>query len=273
MLETYSKKWGFSNQHPLTKTLTSTLYIVNHKNNKAVFKLYTDIGKKFESQGPLFLKASDGFGAVKLYEYDENACLIEYADGSDLKSIVDKGEDKKATEILATIIKKTHSKCPLVSKNDGYQLFYDYIAPLYHEGKKENCPPIINKAVTFAKEILEDTEKYLYLHGDIQHENIINSSDRGWLLIDPKYIVAPPEYDTATCFINPLNSPLTHNIHDIIRRASQLSDIIGYNADKILKIACVRAALSSTWEKNNNGHHIQNRLKTAEIIAKEILDK
>ncbi|MEM6812564.1 MAG: aminoglycoside phosphotransferase family protein [Pseudomonadota bacterium] len=267
----YSDLWCLSNLEPLTQTETSNLYLANFQGKKSVLKIYSEKGCQFEAEGPDFLQACDGQSAIKVYHYDPYACLIEYVDGPELKTLVDSDRDEEATKILGTIVKNIHHKMKKVSKEEGQNFFIDYVKPLTDEAHRNDAKDIIKTTASYAQQILEENGDYQYLHGDVHHENIMLSRERGWLLIDPKNIVGPKEYDLANCFINPLDYHLTRDVKVIKRRVDQLSKITGYDEKKILMIACIRATLSSTWTKNNSGQHVENRLKTAEIISETFL--
>src|SRR5450432_3961198 len=101
--------WKLSDPQLLAETATSHVYTVTHGGVRAVLKLLTPLGVKDEARGAIALRHFDGHGAVRLLRADELAHLLEYADGDDLYSLVRRGEDDKATEIIAEVLNNLHS--------------------------------------------------------------------------------------------------------------------------------------------------------------------
>ncbi len=48
------------------------------------------------------------------------------------------------------------------------------------------------------------------MHGDFHHFNIL-SSERGWLVIDPKGVIGPAGYEVGPLLINPWGDLLNGN--------------------------------------------------------------
>ena len=44
----------------------------------------------------------------------------------------------------------------------------------------------------------------MFLHGDLQHYNVLRDEVRGWLAIDPKGVVAELEYEIGSILRNPV---------------------------------------------------------------------
>ncbi|MBU2991673.1 aminoglycoside phosphotransferase family protein [Octadecabacter sp. 1_MG-2023] len=57
-----------------------------------------------------------------------------------------------------------------------------------------------------ARRLVATTELPRLMHGDLNYDTIIQS-DRGWLAIDPKGIVADPCYEFGVVFRNPPMEP------------------------------------------------------------------
>src|SRR5687768_548521 len=108
VLERYLTEWNLSNSEPLAQTLTSHIYTVTHDHTRVVLKLLTPYGIE-ERMGALALRHFDGHGAVRLLRSDNDAQLLEYADGENLTGLVVNGQDEAATAIIADVINALHA--------------------------------------------------------------------------------------------------------------------------------------------------------------------
>ena len=110
----------------------------------------------------------------------------------------------------------------------------------------------------FPKELLERVESFLpelfadknvkLMHGDFHHFNIL-SSERGWLVIDPKGVVGPAGYEVGPLMINPWNSLSDWNKFKVQteRRVSILSERLSWERETIINWATAHAVLSAWW--------------------------
>src|SRR5262245_61159391 len=81
------------------------------------------------------------------------------------------------------------------------------------------------------------------MHGDFHHFNIL-SSERGWLVIDPKGVIGPAGYEVGPFMMNPWGShfdkfsaSLSDGISNqrILRRVAILHDHLGWERERILE--------------------------------------
>ena len=117
-LNYYLAAWDLSNPQLLTRTFTSSIYTVTHRNETVILKLLSASETK-EQTGALALRYFDGRGAVRLLRYDDGAHLLEYAAGDELVTLVQRGEDENATRIIAQVITQLHS-VPSELPRDGF---------------------------------------------------------------------------------------------------------------------------------------------------------
>ncbi|WP_421906365.1 aminoglycoside phosphotransferase family protein [Mameliella sp.] len=93
---------------------------------------------------------------------------------------------------------------------DGFIALEDHFGGALLSTKMESYPEqhrsAFARAQALLKRLLATTESPRLMHGDLNFDNIIQS-DRGWLAIDPKGIVADPCYEFAVAFRNPTDEP------------------------------------------------------------------
>jgi streptomycin 6-kinase len=85
--------------------------------------------------------------------------------------------------------------------------------------------------------------------GDLHHENILWSDERGWLAIDPSGVVGEREYETGALLRNPMPFLLDrpHPGRVLERRADQLAEALGLDGGRIRAWAWAQTHLAAAW--------------------------
>ena len=86
------------------------------------------------------------------------------------------------------------------------------------------------------------------MHGDFHHYNIL-SSERGWLIIDPKGVIGPVGYEVGPLMLNPWGSISDWGRFKIQteKRVSILVERLGWEREAIINWAIAHAILSAWW--------------------------
>lgn len=271
-LHYYLKTWRLSEPKLLADTLTSKSYAVTYNHNKVVLKLFKPLGEKDEKNGAIALRCFNGHGAVKLLEYDARAHLLEYADGDDLVALVKKGEDEKATSIIAELLKKLHSVYTATPPKELISL-ENWFVSLFRKAERDavkGLHSIFVRAAGVAKWLLKSQNDVRILHGDIHHENIRFSAERGWLAIDPKGVVGERTYDAANTLCNPWNmESLVEDEERLLRNATILAEKLNLDPVRLLGFTFAHACLSACWSLED-GDDPTHALNIATIIEPHI---
>ena len=92
------------------------------------------------------------------------------------------------------------------------------------------------------------------MHGDFHHFNIL-SSERGWLVIDPKGVMGPACYEVGPLLINPWGDLLGGNDYGRMtrRRIDILHERLGFERERIREWALAHAILSAWWSIEDQG--------------------
>lgn len=263
LLSHYSKSWDLSNVHKITETATGHIYRVDSKYGPSILKIFTDLGVKDELGGTSFLKAMDGNGTVKLYEYDEKAQLMEYLVGHNLYHYSKDNKEDETTKIFIDIIKKIHT-CKLVGDKDKltpikhlFRLF-DRLTP------PEKLCGFFLKARELSDNLLSTQTQEVLLHGDLHHENVLKNSKGEYVCFDPKGMIGDPSYELGTTLKNPWDHPeISQDIEMFKRRALNFSQELKLPLDRIIGFAFVHLCLSIGWaiEDGNEYIHQEKLLK------------
>jgi streptomycin 6-kinase len=260
----YSKFWGLSRAHKIASTPTSDLYRVSFAHKEAVLKIFKDRGKGSEAKGALALQCFSGHGAVHLLRADEDAHLLEWVDGNPLKTLVEGGRDGEATDIICQVISALHSYGgPLP---EGLNDLHGYFQSLFTKARQNEADPLYGEAAKMAEDLLQNEQEIRLLHGDIHHENILHSSDRGWLALDPKAVYGERTYDVANTFYNPIGFESQARSTDVILGRSRVfSEKLKLDRKRILQFAFVHGALSAVWH-GEDGEQEKDSLEIAAAI-------
>ncbi len=202
-----------------------------------------------ELRGAHLLAWRDGHGLVRLLAQDGNRMLLEFAGERHFTQVLETEGDAAATEIAAEVMQRLHApgKNPAPS---GLQPLSERYEALFVKAGQDRAADIASsyvQAAALAQQLLDDARGICPLHGDIHHENILESP-RGWLAIDPKGVLGDPGFDAANLFYNPLErDDLCMDAERIARMAGQLSRSMGQNPRRLLDHAFAYGCLSAAW--------------------------
>lgn len=117
------------------------------------------------------------------------------------------------------------------------------------------------------KDFFVENHKPVLMHGDFHHYNIL-SSERGWLVIDPKGVIGPACYEVGPLLINPWENLLKMNDYRRMtqRRIDILHEHLGFERERIREWGLAHSVLSAWWSMEDHGdwHYAAN---FAEMIA------
>lgn len=289
-MHSHIQDWDLHDPDIMPETRSSKLCRVTkgEDGELAVLKFLKPIGVVDEGGGAALLEYYNGLGAVRMFRYDTEAHLLEYADKHSLLHAIDHGSmaDEEAAQIAADVVKKLHmprieTSRPqtLVPLRTRFNALFDKAMVDTMEGKIDS---VFIRAAALADRLINTTKKkdVLPLHGDLHHENIVRSSkvvnedtgeQRGWLAIDPKGLIGDKAYDVSNMFANPLGrAEVTGAEGRIDRLADIFSQTLGYDRKRILGWGAAHAALSASWSL------LENRPAEAEgtlAVAQAILAK
>jgi len=126
---------------------------------------------------------------------------------------------------------------------------------------------LVERAQAFAAELLAEDRLPSLIHGDLHHFNIL-SSQRGWLAIDPKGVIGPVAFEVGPLLMNPwVVVGLPPNALSLARdRIAILSEVLGFEPDRIRKWGLAYAVLSAVWSFEDNLDW-QPAMECARILA------
>ena len=234
------------------------------------------------------LRLFNGEGACKLIDYDEDKywmLLERLRPGVMLATLED---DEEATIIAADVMQRIWrspalapgasvdygaATTPLRSARDQFIRLSDWfdglkkLRPAFNGGTGPFNKRLLERVESSVKDFFTENHKPVLMHGDFHHFNIL-SSERGWLIIDPKGVIGPAGYEVGPLLINPWNDLLELKDHRRMtkRRIDILHERLGFERERIREWGLAHAILSAWWsiEDHTDGEYA---LAFAEMIA------
>lgn len=251
VIKKYESRWSIKVLPPYTLSFNYVAPVQRADGSMAVLKMIYPGDLEFKSE----IKALEYFkgnGIVKLLEVDEKDAIIlleHIAPGKPLSSL---DNDDQATKIIAKVIKKLQEKS---STANNFVSINDWVSeiPKYKQGFLGEQAPLptllVNKAEILFKQLIATSAKPILVHGDLHHDNILQSNKSGWLAIDPKGVSAEPAYEVAAMIRNPYEK--LKDIPDLApllrRRITILSEELEIDPQRILDWCFAQTMLSAVW--------------------------
>jgi streptomycin 6-kinase len=241
------------------------------------------------------LRLFNGGGACRMIDADEEKGLLlleRLQPGVMLSTLED---DEEATRIAAKVMKRIWRPLEHVtlSRRGAKSLYNDGRDPSlslrvtsdkfiqlsdWFDGLKRlremfngGTGPLNEKLVARVEQSVKDffveDQSPVLMHGDFHHFNIL-SSERGWLVIDPKGVIGPACYEVAPFMMNPWGElPQGINLKvRLKRRIDILHEHLGFERERILEWSLAHAILSAWWGiEENTGWDYSKEF--AELIA------
>jgi len=217
------------------------------------------------------LRLFNGDGACQLLDADEKKgfLLLERLHPGVMLSTL---EDDEATHIAADVMKNIWCDVPVESGSSlpsvqqqavGLQSQFiklsDWfdglkkIRPMFNGGMGPFNERIVERVERSVKDFFAENHMPVLMHGDFHHFNIL-SSERGWLVIDPKGVIGPAGYEVGPFMINPWSSFSDGiNIRLMVkRRIDILHEHLGWERERILEWSLAHAVISAWWSIEGN---------------------
>ena len=238
--------------------------------SEAVLKLGVPDPELTSEIAALQLYAGRGTARLLQADAEKGALLLERLRPG--RMLADIEDDDRATEIGAEAMKALWRPVPPENHFltiEGWAAGLKKIPERFPQGS-----PLPQELVDLAEnlfaELLPSQTARKVLHGDFHHYNIL-SSDGGWLVIDPKGLLAEPEYEVTSFLRNPFDLVERPNALRVTeRRIAILCERLGFDRKRVRQWAIAHAVLSAWWDVEFDGDssRASGSLRCAEIFQK-----
>ena len=247
-VETYLQKWNLTSEGPVDNlSYNYVLKVTNQEGTPLILKLGVP---NFDTRNEMVtLQVYNGDGCAKLVKSDpENGVMLleRLVPGRMLSEEVD---ETLVVETFITVWKAIRRALPYEGETPSLTHWFEGLQR-YRDTFPHNDGPIshehVELAEVFYQEVLETSTGPQLLHGDLHHENILYSQEKGWMAIDPKGVAGDPYFDVVSFLINQLE--LKENPKNILKyRVDTISDQLGMDRQRLLKAAVALGTLYACW--------------------------
>jgi streptomycin 6-kinase len=112
---------------------------------------------------------------------------------------------------------------------------------------------LVERVESSVKDFFAENHHPVLMHGDFHHFNVL-SSERGWLIIDPKGVIGPAGYEIGPLMMNPWGEILNGTSFRLRmkRRIDILHEHLGFERERIREWSLAHAILSAWWDMEEN---------------------
>ena len=267
-----SQRWVLTDVQPSPELSYNFVAFANREGEQVVLKMSVPNREARSERAALCL--FNGEGACRLIDYEEDRCwmLLERLKPGVMLSTLE--DDEEATHIAADVMQKIWR--PLDSVSLLAQSFIQLsdwfdglkkIRPAFHGGTGPFSAKLLERVEHSIAEFFAENHRPVLMHGDFHHFNIL-SSERGWLIIDPKGVIGPACYEVGPLLINPWGDLLSGKNYQKLtrRRIDILHERLGFERERIREWGLAHAILSAWWSiEDHTGE--EYALAFAEMIA------
>lgn len=263
-----SRRWDLTEIQPVSNLSYNYVAFARRGSAAVVLKIGVPRDELISEMNALKLFNGDGACQVLGMDEEKGFLLLEkLAPGRMLSEIED---DDERTILAADVMQKIWRDVP--GKSTPFIKLTDWFA-----GLKKIRPHFEGGLGPFPKRLLESVESFLpdllaerdvkLLHGDFHHFNIL-SSERGWLIIDPKGVIGPVGYEIGPLMMNPWEESMDRSRFEVHakRRVDILSERLGWEREKIIRWSTAHAILSAWWGIED-GTGWESSIQCAEIFS------
>lgn len=206
------------------------------------------------------LRLFNGEGACQLIDADaeKGFLLLERLHPGEMLAAMK--DDDEATRIAAEVMKKMLRRLDdEISAQNTFIKLSDWfdglkeLLPHFNGGTGPLNEKLVERVERTVSEFFAENHYPVLMHGDFHHYNIL-SSERGWLIIDPKGVIGPACYEVGPLLINPWGDLINvSNLKQITkRRIDILHEHLGFERERIHAWGLAHAVLSAWWSINEN---------------------
>ena len=221
------------------------------------------------------LRFFNGDGCARLLEADDQKFmfLLERLDpGLMLAELKD--DDLRthiACDVMTHLWRPAPEGQPFIKLSDWFAELRR-LRPRFDGGSGPFPQKLLERVEKLIPELFASSAPPVLMHGDFHHFNVL-SSGRGWLAIDPKGVIGPPEYECGPLLMNPIpDLPYRPDaIRQTERRIAILEERLGFPRERIRDWALCHALLSAWWDLREDGTGAEYSLACASMLEQAVI--
>ncbi len=268
LLEEAAQKWDLTLGEPLLLSYNYVCAAKRADGSDVVLKLGVPNRELLSELNALRL--FHGKGACRLLESDEERYMFLLERLRPGEMLVKLENDDERTRIAADLMQRIWQTPPKV---EGFIQLSEWFAelnglrPRYQGGTGPFPRRLVEQVESLLPGLFADSVPQILMHGDFHHFNIL-SSERGWLVIDPKGVIGPPGYEVGPLLTNPIpdwpHRPEAKRQTE--RRIAILSERLGWERETILDWGICHCLLSAWWDLTPDDSGIDYSIACADLL-------
>jgi streptomycin 6-kinase len=171
---------------------------------------------------------------------------VEHVTLSRAKSLDDDGKDPSLSLRMT-------DKSKFIQLTDWFFGGFERMRKHFKGGTGPLNEKLVERVESSVKDFFAENHSPVLMHGDFHHYNIL-SSERGWLVIDPKGVIGPAGYEVGPFMLNPWEKLSDGGNYKsmIKKRIDILHEHLGFERERILEWSLAHAVLSAWWSFEDN---------------------
>jgi len=270
------RAWRLADLHPAENLSINLIYYAQSKTfGDVVLKLQGPHAERQTEIAALQLLA--GPNVCKLHAVDQeiSALLLErILPGGNLRALKDKEEQLEiGAELVAQLPVQIDGTHGLPTYRHWISNAIEIILPKFNPDQR--LTRLMKRADKIFSEICPPGSPQYLLHGDLHHDNILQSDQHGWKIIDPHGVIGPPFMESARFIQNHImgknNGLQFEKLNDIV---SFFASRLGQPRKLIGSAVFILHALSTCWdvEMNYPQDQVASRIDECEAILRYLND-
>jgi len=272
-----STHWGLTEVEPASNLSYNFVAFAKRGPEQVVLKMGVP-NRELKSEIAA-LRLFGGEGACRLIDYEEEKywMLLERLKPGVMLSTLE--NDEEATHIAAEVVQKIWRSVDSGHHGDAVEFQSSFIQLkdwfdglkrlrlMFNGGTGPLNESLVERVERSVQDFFAENYKPVLMHGDYHHFNIL-SSERGWLVIDPKGVIGPACYELGPFLMNPWGDVLSGKEYRRLtrRRIDILHERLGFERERIREWGMAHAVLSAWWGiEDNTGWEYS--LAFAEMLA------
>ncbi len=269
LLDQYSQRWSLELGPPFPLSYNYIAPARRADGSEVVLKL--GIPNRELLSEMYALRIFDGRGIVQLLDadFEDQVFLLErIRPGVELVSIPD---DEYCTRTAAQVMQQLWApvtgEYPLLTV-ESWTAGLANLRPYFNNTTGPFPEYLVDAAERIFAEFIPSQGERILLHGDLHHWNIISGTRQPWLALDPKGVIGEREYETGALLRNPDLSKFKWSELKRFqeRRISILTEMLGFDRQRILGWGVAQTVLSAWWSIEDHGIIWENAILCGEVL-------
>ncbi|MFP7297108.1 aminoglycoside phosphotransferase family protein [Neobacillus niacini] len=244
-VQTFLEKWELTSEGPVANL--SYNYVIKVRDTQGT-PLILKLGvPNFDTSNEMVtIEAYDGEGCARILKADpkNGVMLMERLVPGIMLS--EETDERIVLENFIKVWKAIRRPLPNGGSTPSLIHWFEGLKRYRETGNIQISMEHVQLAEKFFQEIIQTSVGPELLHGDLHHENILYSEQKGWMAIDPKGVAGDSYFDVVSFLVNQLDSKVDPK-STLKLRVDTISQQLGLDKERLLKASIALGTLYAAW--------------------------